>query len=69
MAEVRDKTKRIHFKSLGGILALQEEIGRRWQTIAEPAAQMRPAEPAAPRTAVPAPRQSQTGAARVQRKE
>jgi Zn-dependent protease with chaperone function len=29
-AEVIDKSQRIHFKSLGGILSLQEEIARRW---------------------------------------
>jgi Zn-dependent protease with chaperone function len=35
MGEVQDKVRRIHFKSLGGILALQERIGQRWT--AEPA--------------------------------
>jgi hypothetical protein len=30
LAEVIDKTKRIHFKSLGGVLALQQRIAERW---------------------------------------
>jgi len=30
LSEVLDRAQRIHFKSLGGILALQEEIVRRW---------------------------------------
>jgi hypothetical protein len=34
--EVLDKVRRIHFKSLSGVLALQEEIARRWH--AQPAA-------------------------------
>jgi hypothetical protein len=29
--EVLNKLRRIHFKSLGGILALQEQIGQRWR--------------------------------------
>jgi hypothetical protein len=29
--EVMDKARRIHFKSLSGVLALQEEVARRWQ--------------------------------------
>jgi hypothetical protein len=31
LGEVLDKLKRIHFKSLGGILALQEKLAERWQ--------------------------------------
>jgi hypothetical protein len=31
LGEVLDKAKRIHFKSLGGILALQEKIAAEWQ--------------------------------------
>jgi Zn-dependent protease with chaperone function len=30
LGNVQDKARRIHFKSLGGILALQENIGRLW---------------------------------------
>jgi Zn-dependent protease with chaperone function len=30
LGKVIDRAQRIHFKSLGGILALQEEIGKRW---------------------------------------
>jgi hypothetical protein len=30
LSKVIDRAQRIHFKSLGGILALQEEIGRQW---------------------------------------
>jgi Zn-dependent protease with chaperone function len=30
--QVREKIRRVHFKSLGGILALQEKIGKRWAT-------------------------------------
>jgi Zn-dependent protease with chaperone function len=29
--DVLDRTRRVHFKSLSGVLALQEEIARRWQ--------------------------------------
>jgi Zn-dependent protease with chaperone function len=31
VALVQDRLQRVHFKSLGGILALQEKIGRAWQ--------------------------------------
>ena len=30
IGEVQDKLRRIHFKSLGGILLLQEKIGKQW---------------------------------------
>ena len=30
LGEVIDKAKRIHFKSLGGILALQEKLAEQW---------------------------------------
>jgi hypothetical protein len=30
LAEVIDRARHIHYKSLGGILALQEEIARKW---------------------------------------
>jgi hypothetical protein len=30
LGEVIDKTKRIHFRSLGGILTLQEQIAEQW---------------------------------------
>jgi hypothetical protein len=33
LGEVLSKIQRLHFKSLGGILALQEEIGRRWAAL------------------------------------
>ena len=32
MSEVREKVRRIHFKSLGAILALQEQIAQKWTT-------------------------------------
>jgi hypothetical protein len=31
LAEVREKLRRIHFKSLGGILSLQEKIGQQFK--------------------------------------
>jgi Zn-dependent protease with chaperone function len=33
VGEVLDKTQRIHFKSLGGILALQERVAERWAAL------------------------------------
>ena len=36
MGEVIDKLRRILFKSLGGILALQESLADRWSTAASP---------------------------------
>ncbi len=33
MGEVLDRTQRLHFKSLGGILALQEKIAERWAAL------------------------------------
>jgi hypothetical protein len=30
LGEVIDKAKRVHFKSLGGILALQEKVAKVW---------------------------------------
>jgi hypothetical protein len=33
LGEVIDKMQRIHFKSLGGILALQEKITERWTAL------------------------------------
>jgi Zn-dependent protease with chaperone function len=33
LGEVLDKTQRIHFKSLGGILALQETVAERWAAL------------------------------------
>jgi Zn-dependent protease with chaperone function len=38
LAEVEDKLRRLHFKSLGGILALQESVVQRWR--AKPIAAM-----------------------------
>ena len=32
MGEVREKVRRIHFKSLGAILAQQEQIAHKWTT-------------------------------------
>jgi hypothetical protein len=32
IGEVQERVRRIHFKSLGALLALQEEIGQRWSS-------------------------------------
>jgi Zn-dependent protease with chaperone function len=58
MGEVQDKLHRIHFKSLGAILALQERVAARWQggrpgpvatAVAVEAESARPAAPADPK--------------------
>jgi Zn-dependent protease with chaperone function len=45
LEEVRDRAQRIHFKSLGGMLALQEQIRARWRAEVAAAPEDLPAEP------------------------
>jgi Zn-dependent protease with chaperone function len=54
LSVVEDRARRIHFKSLGGILALQEDISRRWiarHTGKEVPAPAAPAKPSSAKTA------------------
>src|SRR5262249_3051041 len=56
IGEVQEKRRRIHFKSLGGILILQDRIYRRWKDYLASMPTVAPVveEPAAPRPAPPA---------------
>jgi hypothetical protein len=51
MGEVQDRVRRIHFKSLGGLLALQEKVARKWlsELARAPEVVAAPEEPKEPR--------------------
>lgn len=53
LSSARDKARRLHFKSLGGILALQERIAQQWQE-QHAAVEVRPIEEDAPSRSDPA---------------
>ena len=47
LGKVVEKLRRLHFKSLGGILALQEEVRRAWQAALDNTPEVLPADEAA----------------------
>jgi Zn-dependent protease with chaperone function len=60
LSEVLEKVRRIHFKSLGGVLSMQEELAKRWLAELSAAPEVVPvlesvAAPAAPPAVAPAP--------------